>query len=197
MIIYFGDVYNLRLIKSCKLSSIMIPVIIGMIKLKSVSYFLFIGITTLDDGGFKFYQYGFIWKVLEDTGVEHCNKLPTITNFQAHLRKDYNGTEGKIYWSYSYAFIIGGILYLESKIYNLHWKTPSRGPLGFQISKRTSKKKYLSGENKLAANFHEMWLICLLLLSILRYPWIYISPLIVKVLRHILSLTMEKYLMNE
>ena len=57
-------------------------------------------------------------------------------------------------------------------------------------------RKYLYGENELAANFHVMWSISLLLLSILRYSLIYTSPLVVRVLRHRLSLTTENYLLN-
>ena len=42
-----------------------------------MSEFLVTDIKTLDDGGFQFYQTGLIQKVLEYTGVEHCNWLPT------------------------------------------------------------------------------------------------------------------------
>ena len=43
--------------------------------------------------------------------------------------------------------------------------------------KKTSKKKYLYGKNELDANFHVMCFIYLLLLSLLRYPLRYISPM--------------------
>ena len=41
-----------------------------------VSEFLGIDIKTLDDGGFQFCQTGLIRKVLEATGMDHCNGLP-------------------------------------------------------------------------------------------------------------------------
>ena len=44
------------------------------------------------------------------------------------------------------------------------------GPLDFWRPERTSKKKYLYGKNELAANFHVIWFIFLLLLSSMRYP---------------------------
>ena len=44
-----------------------------------MSGFLGIDINTLDDGGFQFYQAGFIRKVLEATGMEHDNEFPTFT----------------------------------------------------------------------------------------------------------------------
>ena len=66
----------------------------------------------------------------------------------------------------------------------------------FGCPKIILRRKYLNGENKLASNFHVIWFISLLLLSLLRYPLIYTSPLVGRVLRHILSLTIENYLMN-
>ena len=45
----------------------------------SVSDLLGIDIKTLDDDVFHFYQIGLIRKVLEATGVEHSNYLPTPT----------------------------------------------------------------------------------------------------------------------
>ena len=47
-----------------------------------MSEFLGIDIKTLDDGGFQFCQTGFICKVLEATGMEHCNGLPTPTKVE-------------------------------------------------------------------------------------------------------------------
>ena len=44
-----------------------------------MSEFLGIDIKTLDNGGFKFFQTGLIRKVLEATGMEHSNGLPTPT----------------------------------------------------------------------------------------------------------------------
>ena len=67
---------------------------------------------------------------------------------------------------------------------------------GFLRPKTILRRKYLYGENKLTANFHVMWFISLLLLVLLRYPLIYAAPLVVSVLRNILSLTTENYLMN-
>ena len=71
-----------------------------------------------------------------------------------------------------------------------------QGAFGFLEAKRFQRRKYLYGENELATNFHVMWFISLLLLSLLRYPLIYTSLLVVRVLIHILSLTTEHYLMN-
>ena len=51
----------------------------------------------------------------------------------------------------------------------------------------------LYGENELAAKFHVMWFISLSLLSLLGYPLTYISLLVVRLLKHILSLTKEIY----
>ena len=56
--------------------------------------------------------------------------------------------------------------------------------------------KHLYGESELVVNFHVMWFIYLLLLSLLIYSLIYTSPLAVRLLRHILSLTTEHYLMK-
>ena len=61
--------------------------------------------------------------------------------------------------------------------------------------KKLLRRKYLYGENELAVKFHVMWFISLFLLTLLRYPLIYIHMLVVRVLRHILSLTADNYLM--
>ena len=50
-----------------------------------MSGFLGIYIKTLDDGGFQFYQTGFICKSLEATGMEHCNGLEMPTTVEAPL----------------------------------------------------------------------------------------------------------------
>ena len=73
-----------------------------------------IDIKIWDDGGFQFYQTGLIRKVLEATGVEHFNGLPTPTNVEAPLGTDANGSEAKVDWSNSYASVIGMMLYLSS-----------------------------------------------------------------------------------
>ena len=70
-------------------------------------------------------------------------------------------------------------------------------PLDVWRPKKLLRRKYLYGENEIAAKFHVMWFISLLLLSLLGYPLIYTYLLVVKVLRHILSLTTESYLMND
>ena len=62
-----------------------------------MSEFLGIYIKTLDNGGFKFCQTGLILKVLEDTGMEHCNGLPTPIKVDAPLGTDANGSEAKRY----------------------------------------------------------------------------------------------------
>ena len=55
---------------------------------ESVFEFLGIDIKTLDNGGFQFCQTGLIRKVLEATGLEHCNGLPTPTKVEAPLGTD-------------------------------------------------------------------------------------------------------------
>ena len=68
----------------------------------------------MDDGGFQFCQTGLIRKVLEATGMEHCNKLPTPTKVEAPFVTDVNGSEANIDCPNSYASVIGMMLYLES-----------------------------------------------------------------------------------
>ena len=79
-----------------------------------MSEFLVIIIKTLDDGGFQFCQTVLIIKVLESTGIEDCNGLPTTTKVQAPLGTDKNGSEDKRDWTNSNASVIGMILYLAS-----------------------------------------------------------------------------------
>ena len=79
-----------------------------------MSEFLGIDIKTLNDGGFQFYKTGLICKVLEATGMEHRNGLPTPNKFEAPLVTDANGSEVNRDWPNSYASIIGIILYLSS-----------------------------------------------------------------------------------
>ena len=68
----------------------------------------------MDDGGFNFFQTGLIRKVLEATGTDHCNRLPTPTKVQSPLGTDANGSETKRYFTNSYDFVIGMMLYLTS-----------------------------------------------------------------------------------
>ena len=79
-----------------------------------MSEFLGIDINTLDDGGFKFCQTGLIRKVLEATGTDHCNGLPTPTKVEAPLGKGANSSEAKKEWLNPYSSAIGMMLYLES-----------------------------------------------------------------------------------
>ena len=72
-----------------------------------LSEFLCIDIKTLDDGGFQFCQNVLIRKVLEATGMENCNQLPTLTKVDAPLGSDANGSEAKRYLPNSYAYLIG------------------------------------------------------------------------------------------
>ena len=65
--------------------------------------FLGINIKTLDGGGFQFYQTILITKVLESTGMDHCNGFPTTTKVEGPLGKDKNGSESKRYWTNSYS----------------------------------------------------------------------------------------------
>ena len=70
----------------------------------------------MNDGGFQFYQTGLIHKALEATGVENCNGFPTPIKVEAPLGTDVNGSEDNIYWTNSYDYVIGTVLYLESNI---------------------------------------------------------------------------------
>ena len=63
-----------------------------------MSEFLGIDIKTLDNGGFQFCQTGLIRKVLEATGMDHSNGLPTPTKVEAPLGTDVNGSEAKRDW---------------------------------------------------------------------------------------------------
>ena len=81
---------------------------------KSVSEFLGIDIKTLDDGGFQFFQTGFILRFLEATCTEHYNGLPTPTKVESPIGTYINGYEAKRDWTNSYASVIGIMLYLES-----------------------------------------------------------------------------------
>ena len=80
----------------------------------SVPDFLGIDIKTLDGVVFQFYQTSLIHKVLEATGVEHCNRLTTPTKVVAPLGTDDNGYEAEKYCTNSYSFFIGIMSYLES-----------------------------------------------------------------------------------
>ena len=79
-----------------------------------MSEFLGIVIKTLDDGVFQFFQTVLIRKVLEATGMDHCNGLPTPTKVEAPLGTDVNGSEANRDWPNSYAYVIGMMLYLAS-----------------------------------------------------------------------------------
>ena len=79
-----------------------------------MSEFLGIDIKTLDDGGFQFFQTVFIYKVLESTGMDHCNGFPKPTKVEAPLGTDVNGSEDKRYWPNSNYSVIGMMLYLAS-----------------------------------------------------------------------------------
>ena len=85
-----------------------------------MSEFLGIDIKTLDNGGFQFCQTGLIHKVLEATGMEDCNGLPTPTKVEAPPGTDVNGYEVNRYWPNSYASVIGMILYLASTQYHIY-----------------------------------------------------------------------------
>ena len=55
-----------------------------------MSELIFIDIKTLKHFVFKFYQTGFVFKVLEATGMVRCNGLPTLTNVESPLGIDDN-----------------------------------------------------------------------------------------------------------
>ena len=48
-----------------------------------MSELLYIETNALYDGGFQFSNTGSIQKLLEATGMDHCNVLPTHTRFEA------------------------------------------------------------------------------------------------------------------
>ena len=63
-----------------------------------MSYLLDIDTKTLDGGVFHFYQTVLICKVLEATGMNHCNGLPTPTKVEAPLGTDANVSKTKRDW---------------------------------------------------------------------------------------------------
>ena len=67
-------------------------------KVESVDEFLGIDIKTLDDDVFMFCQTELICKVLEATGIDHFNGLPTPTKVEAPLGTDTNGSEANRDW---------------------------------------------------------------------------------------------------
>ena len=79
-----------------------------------MSEFLCIDIKTLDNGGFQFCQTGLIRKVLEYTGMDNSNGLPTPTKVEALLETDVNGSDAKRDCPDSYASIIETMFYLAS-----------------------------------------------------------------------------------
>ena len=63
---------------------------------------------------FSFFQTELICKVLEATGMGHCNGFPTSTKAEATLGKYENGFEADRYCPNSYDSVIGMMLYLSS-----------------------------------------------------------------------------------
>ena len=82
---------------------------------ESVSELLGIDIKTLNDDGFQLYQTGLIPKVLEATGMDNCNGLPTPTKVETPLGTDANGSGVKRDWPNSYYYVIGMMLYMALK----------------------------------------------------------------------------------
>ena len=80
-----------------------------------MSEFLGIDIKTLDNSGFQFCPTGLIRKILEATGMEHCNGFPTPTKVEALLVIDVNGSETEKDWPNSCCYVTGMMLYLASK----------------------------------------------------------------------------------
>ena len=83
-------------------------------KVESVSEFWGIDINTWDDGGFHFFQTGFIRKVLESTVMQHGNRFPLPTKVEVPLSTYTIGSEAKRDLPNSFDFVIGMILYLAS-----------------------------------------------------------------------------------
>ena len=63
-----------------------------------MSEFLGVDINTLDDGGSQFCQTLLIRKVLESTGMDHCNGFPKPTKVEAPIGTDVNGSEAYRDW---------------------------------------------------------------------------------------------------
>ena len=61
--------------------------------------FLGTDIKTLDDVESQFYQTGLVRKLLEATGMDHFNGLPTPTKFKTTLGTYENGSEAKRCWT--------------------------------------------------------------------------------------------------
>ena len=64
-------------------------------------------IRKLYGGGFQFYETVLVCKVLEATGMEHCNWLTITTNVEASNGINKNGSEANIYWTNSYDSVLG------------------------------------------------------------------------------------------
>ena len=77
-----------------------------------MSKFLGIDINKLDDGGFQFCQNVLIHKVLEATGMDHCNGLPTPTKVDVPLGIDTDGSEAIRDRTNSCSYVIRMMLYL-------------------------------------------------------------------------------------
>ena len=83
-----------------------------------MSEFIGIDIKTLDNVGFQFCQTRLIRKVLEATGMEDCNGLPTPNKVEAPLGTYVNDSEAKINWHNSYDFC-----YRNAVVFSIKHKT--------------------------------------------------------------------------
>ena len=83
---------------------------------EQVSDFLDIDTKTLDGGGFNFCQIGLICKILESTGMEHCDGFQKLTKVEAPIGIDKYGFKDNRDCTNSYDYVIGMIFYLESNI---------------------------------------------------------------------------------
>ena len=70
-------------------------------------------INIFDDGRFQFYQTGLVLKVLEATWMDNSNGLPVPKKVEAYIGTYENVTGDRKYWTNSYEYFIGKMLYLK------------------------------------------------------------------------------------
>ena len=80
-------------------------------------------------------------------------------------------------------YVILDFFEVRMRLFQLTVVDTIEGALDFWRPKKLLRRKYLHVKNKLAANFHVIWFIHLLILALLGHPLIYTCLLVVKVLR--------------
>ena len=79
---------------------------------ETIDAFLGIKFDKLPDGAFNLTQPALIKRIIEDTGMENCNKSPTPATPNQPLAKDPDGEPMSDRWSYP--SIVGALLYLST-----------------------------------------------------------------------------------